>query len=78
MYYHIKLWIWWNYIIEQDEFSNKLEFYYIKYMYGEMNELQDISLLVIRQRQIAHMLDKHDDVFKISPEHIKLAKIKLF
>ncbi len=82
LYYRIRLWYWWNYSIQRDEFSHKLDFFYL---YEKLkHKLKDnqgkilmgkISRILVRQRNIAHVLDINPDLSEIPTEFIKRARI---
>jgi hypothetical protein len=73
-YYQLKLWIWWNFVIKKNEFSKKLDLFYIKRRCKKLS-LTELSYLVVRQRQLAHDLDNGDAV---SVEAIIKSRIAIF
>lgn len=64
----------WNFVIKKTEFSKKLDLFYLKTRFKELS-LNDLSLIVMRQRQLAHDLDAGDSV---SVESIIRSKIAIF
>ncbi len=82
LYYRIRLWYWWNYSIQCDEFSHKLDFFYLyeKLKYKLRDDqgkilMGKISRILVRQRNIAHVLDINPDLSEIPTEFIKRARI---
>lgn len=75
MFSKIKLFLWWKFIIKEDEFHNKLNMFYLE----KKHKLQvsELSMIVAKQRDLAHRLDNGESAFEISKEEIVKAKIKL-
>lgn len=80
-YYQLKLWIWWNFVIKKNEFSKKLDLTYIKdkanisRKEGIGEYMNELSYILVRQRQLAHDLDNGDAV---SVEAIIKSRIAIF
>jgi hypothetical protein len=65
----IKLWYWWNFSINKNEFSSKLDLLSLySITKAPLNQLSDI---VMNRRQLAHELDL-DDSFNRIKELVKL------
>lgn len=76
-YYQTKLRLWWKYVIKKNEFSTKLDLFFIRRKYKNVS-LLDASLLVSRQRDIAHRLDNGEQIESIQLNTIVASKIQLF
>ena len=79
-YYTFRLWYWWNYVINEDEFSPKLGYWQTRER--ELNRsskdlsIKTLNMIIIKQRNVAHELDtgnmKVSDFLRIQ---IKTARI---
>jgi len=60
-YYTLRLWYWWYYIMDEDEFSPELGYWLIRQRqlkrYPNSTSVDALNMTVIRQRNIAHELD---------------------
>jgi hypothetical protein len=77
MYQHLRLWFWWNYIVNKDEFSPRLNYWYL---YDTMKKKKPYSVDLLnasltRQRHLAHELDMGKKIRSINPHYIRQAKI---
>lgn len=70
LYRTFKLWIWWNFSIEKNEFHRNLDLFRVYYKTNV--PLCDTSRIVVARRQIAHELD-NDDSYQRMKEISKLA-----
>ena len=68
-YYWLRLWIWWNYIIKKDEFSYKLDPWYL----WKIERYSD--KILIYRRTIAHELYNGASIRYIDTDYIKKSKI---
>ena len=76
IYYHIRLWVWWNFTIRKDEFSFCLDSYYIRNKYiAHITDTEDFNRILTSQRYLAHTLDEGTNIFDIHVNFIKNAKI---
>jgi len=73
IYYHIRLWYWWHFYINRDEFSNKLSLSY--YYFHKHQHFRTSNHTCIRARVIAHKLAMGISILDIPLVEIKLADI---
>ncbi len=56
LYHRIKLWYWWNFTINRDEFHPSLSSMHIYFNSGRLTT-KEIPNILIARRQLAHSLD---------------------
>ena len=76
-YKYLKLWYWWNFVIKQDEFHNKLNTIDIYYELRYKKNYKHIMLydIIVRRRTIAHCLDNGDSIMSIPVEMIVRSRL---
>ena len=77
MWQRIKLWFWWNYVIDKDEFSHKLSYWYMyeKYKNRKHYSRDQLNEVISKQRNIAHRLDAGEKIKDFAPHYIEWAWI---
>jgi len=74
-YIRLKIALWWKYAIEENEFSRKLDIYYLTSALGYT--VKDGAWVLIARRELAHRLDLGDEVSDIPIVYLVKAKIEL-
>ena len=60
-YHRIKLWYWWNFTINHNEFHHSLSSMYIYFNGKHLTQLE-IQNITTARRQLAHLLDSNQHV----------------
>ena len=68
----IRLWYWWNFTIQRNEFSSKLD---IRHPINRCQTAGQTVVLTTKRRHIAHLLDVGSSIVDIPVEAIKQARI---
>lgn len=69
----IKLKVWYIFVLKRDEFSYKLDIFYIRNKFKKLNK-EELDLVVYQRRDIAHLIDL-GEINNISKEKLKQSKI---
>jgi len=76
LYFHIKLWYWWNYIVEQNKFHQYLDYGHIARHNRKLGfSRTDIGFIAVALRDIAHDLSNGRPILDIPLYKIKNARI---
>jgi hypothetical protein len=71
----IKLKIWYIFLLKKNEFSPKLDLFYIKNKFKKYNlKEEEFNLIVYQRRDIAHLIDL-GELNNISKEKLKQSRI---
>ena len=76
----IKIWLWWNMAIKQNEFHHSLDFLGIYLSASNVKSANESVNVVIARRELAHNLDNGDSVAAViaaMPSSVKRAEINV-